>query len=608
MANIENKLVNGALILSLATGTGCVAVAEKNVPKPDGVDHEANILSWNEASLNPLEKERLNKVKDSCQDMEGYSEGKEMVLSTEAGYWGICGINNGRGEINPRVMFFEKIDGSRTEIGKNIIQTAPNEAGAVGWGVIDNNNQNRILVVADKDNNAMVLDYEGGVRSMEKSEFSQWKSEIVPKREAFVMSDRRDYVEGGVVNSSQEESVNNYLNSVEQLAFKLKEDDSRLAEYDLKSLDLVVIGGNYNQAETFCAAFYKKAESEEEVAVLMTRASGEMTFDESIQLKRMYVVEGENGKKVVYIDNQELVIDLFEVDEKDSNLTYFFEGGLEVLDLNNYEKLKVMAALVPVRGAEPVAEATAPTAEITEGVAEAERKKEIAKNINDYLNSEGNYTLENIQANHQYFFGETDVIKGILPLGMIRRIIGQFILIDANYDFDSKLMHLYLGTIDAEKNRVVFDYNFLRDFVDESVRPPVNLIQERTSLYAKIATGNGKMLDRINVLEKWNKFIEENRSKPISIDLFTTLMTEEWGNQNWIKEFDSYLDLRIALFNQLPKFGQAVGYLPTKKIGEEESKEYLKCMWTKNNFKGIESLSEACPSDYGIINIYIRRP
>lgn len=259
--------------------------------------------------------------------------------------------------------------------------------------------------------------------------------------------------------------------------------------------------------------------------------------------------------------------------------------------------------------ASPTTTATAsPTVTETFKIAEKERKQEIAKNIIDYLNSEGIYTLENIQANHQYFFGETDVIKGILPLGMINTTIGQFFLIDANWDVDTSIMHLYLGAVDRGKNRIAFDYNFSRNFNDESAHPPVLLIQEKSSLYTSMATQKGEMLESIATLEEWNFFVEGNRSKPISINLYTRFMVEEWGKQNWVKEFDSYIDLRIAMFNQLPKFGYAVGYEPSIKIGEEESKEYLKCMWTKENYKGMESLNEMCASDYGMISIYIRRP
>lgn len=265
-------------------------------------------------------------------------------------------------------------------------------------------------------------------------------------------------------------------------------------------------------------------------------------------------------------------------------------------------KVTPPATITPTVALTPTPEATA-----TEVVSDEERTVEIVRNINEYLAGEGKYSLEELKKNSQYFFGETDLINGELPLGMIRPTIGQFILLGGNYDRDTKLMHLYLGTTDKEKNRIVFDYNFQRTFIFGPEEPPVFLSQERTSMYSFIATGRGIELGDIDSLDKWAIFVEENTSKPVSIALYTTLMAEEWGNQDWVKKYDLSEDFRIAMYNELNKFGEAVGYEPSKKE-VFESKRYLTCMWRQNDFKGVESLDAACPSDFGTTSVYIRRP
>lgn len=258
---------------------------------------------------------------------------------------------------------------------------------------------------------------------------------------------------------------------------------------------------------------------------------------------------------------------------------------------------------------EPTAEPTVAATEVVDN--EKLQKEEIAKNINEFLNSEGKFSLESFQQNSQYFFGESDLKDGELPLGMVKRWFGQFVLLGSQYDDESNVMHLYLGATDINKNRVAFDFNFEKN-LDRTVEPPIGLLAIKSSLYS-MSAGDAP-LGMLDGRSDWNSFLDENMFKPISLSLMTESYAEIKKNfgkkpDKWVYGYDNAMDYRIALYTQLGKYGEAVDYNPEKVLDSGTISENLKCFWTLENFNGVDSLNTVdCPSNNYLFEVVVRQP
>lgn len=244
---------------------------------------------------------------------------------------------------------------------------------------------------------------------------------------------------------------------------------------------------------------------------------------------------------------------------------------------------------------------------------ELRNKEEVVKNINEFLNEEGKYSLESFQSQSQYFFGESELREGEIPLGLINTVIGQFILLGSNYDDEAKTMHLYLGTLDIDKRRVVFEYNFSRTFEFGPMEPPITLIERQTALYEYIAANiDDTDTSKIISPDDWESFFAENLSKPISLRWYMYPSDEEmsrfgYGGQAHILEYDLGRELRVVIGERLNQLGGGKYDYQGIVLSEDEIEMMMACLWSKESFRGVESLDAECPSNHGMSNIFVRR-
>jgi hypothetical protein len=302
-------------------------------------------------------------------------------------------------------------------------------------------------------------------------------------------------------------------------------------------------------------------------------------------------------------------------------------GGLEAKGIITVMSLIIITALflsscgsiqgTEIIDAQPVeiAVSTTTPTQVEPIIDETMRKEEIVNNINDYLNGEGEYSVESFLSRSSYFFGPDYLMKGELPLGMITSHLGQFILVDSYYNSKSKTIYLYLGAVDKNGERVVLEYNFARTFFSGSVGDPTGLTEKNTPILDLVGRSTGS--DKFKPIfssDEWNIFLEENEGMPIVLMWDTTSVYEktiaDGGqlHQPIMVEYDLGMDLRIAIYNRLQKLGRALSYNPSKTLSDKETQIFTVCLWGNDNFKGLDSLDDQCPSGHGIINLYVRRP
>lgn len=340
--------------------------------------------------------------------------------------------------------------------------------------------------------------------------------------------------------------------------------------------------------------------------------------DECQVVDKAFLTKEKDGAKVYgYVDeagNSHGVIayvgeDTYAFDYEGNSHSDNRDNGKNLLDAIMSIGVTSVQAAAEGETAEATMEATAVPTEVVDN--EKIQKEEIAKNINEFLNSEGKFSLESFQANSQYFFGESDLKEGELPLGMVKRSFGQFILLGSQYDENSKIMHLYLGATDINKNRVAFDFNFKKN-IDRTVEPPVGLQTIKSSLYSM--SSSDAISGMLDGRSDWDSFLKENMFKPISLSLMTESyveIRERNGKKSdkWIYGYDDAMDFRIALYSRLGKYGEAVDYNPEKVLDDETINKNLICFWTGENFNGVDSLSITnCPTNNYLFETVIRRP
>ena len=102
--------------------------------------------------------------------------------------------------------------------------------------------------------------------------------------------------------------------------------------------------------------------------------------------------------------------------------------------------------------------------------------------------------------------------------------------------------------------------------------------------------------------------------KPVTLFWHLESQEKAWadrGHPGYYKaiDYDLALNFRIAIFNRVPKFGDALRSLRIPpSIDSTTEAENLSCFWNEASFKGMDSLNSTCPTANQIVDIAIRRP
>jgi len=191
-----------------------------------------------------------------------------------------------------------------------------------------------------------------------------------------------------------------------------------------------------------------------------------------------------------------------------------------------------------------------------------ERKAEIIRNVNSFLNAEGQYSEEELR-NNDHWFDLLPNEKKPLPLGVTEQWPNTAQAIQIDYLYTGNAFHFFLGTYGTNGQRIVIDFCHTPEYLRYSVTPG-NLV---------ISPGELTVYhDYENNAEFWG-FLEERIGSPMGFSL-------EFKKHNELSDED------IQLLKDYGRDPEEYLYI-TDFINKQEQLEYQRDIWfliNKSNF------------------------